>query len=272
MQPDETSWNRFYASLKQKTAIDLHLYKPDQMRRRIVSMMESKGIPTLDRFWTLLGSSEAELRWFLDKMAINVTELFRNPEKWDDMRLRVLPELLKVNRSLKIWSAGCSLGAEAHTLAILLDQHFPGNHSILGTDIDISALEQAQRGEFGANEMRGVSAELRAKYFREVDGVWKANAQLSKYLRFRRGDLLADRFDGNFDLIMCRNVVIYFTDPAKDDLYKKFFAALRPGGMLFVGSTERIFDYRNMGYEQPWPFFYQKPSSGEKQQQWRNAS
>lgn len=264
------AWLTFYGHMKKRTGLDLNLYKPEQMRRRIASMMEAKGAKNLEEFWKVVGSSDHEVRWFMDKLAINVSELFRNPEKWTEMRDRVLPELSRKTRNLKCWSAGCSFGAEAHTLATLLDAHFPGNHSILGTDIDAAALAQANRGEFVEADMRGVPAEYRSRYYERTDTGWKAKPSLRKYLTFRHGDLLSDRFDSGYDLIMCRNVVIYFTEPAKDDLYRKFFQALKPGGILFVGSTERIFNARQMGYESPIPFFYQKPSTGDTQ--WRNAS
>lgn len=265
-------WLRFFQQLKGKTGLDLNLYKPDQMRRRIGSMMEAKGAKDLDQFWKIVGASEADLRWFTDKLAINVSELFRNPEKWTEMRDRILPELLKQSKTLKCWSAGCSFGAEAHTLAALFESKFPGNHTILGTDIDASALEQAMRGEFSDADIRNAPADIRTKFF-DHEGIWhRAKPCVKKYLKFRKGDLLADRFEAGFDLIMCRNVVIYFTEAAKDDLYKKFFQALKPGGYLFVGSTERIFNSKEIGFESPWPFFYQKPKINIGEKEWRNAS
>lgn len=271
MQASPSHWEAFYAGVQKKTGLDLRLYKQDQLQRRILSMCEQKDCASLDHFGHIVLGHDSELRWFLDKLAINVSELFRNPEKWRELEEKILPELKATSGRLKCWSAGCSFGAEAHTLACLLDAKFPGSHTIVGTDIDETALDQAKRGEFCEADMRGVPANYKQTYFERTDTLWKAKPNLKKYLTFRQGNLLADRFDSGFDLILCRNVVIYFTDPAKDELYRRFLQALRPGGILFVGSTERIFNAREIGFESPLPFFYKKPQEGEVSR-WRNAS
>jgi chemotaxis protein methyltransferase CheR len=271
VQPKAPEWDAFYAQMKRKTNLDLHKYKPQQLQRRIIGMMESKNTSTLDEFWATIVSEREGITWFMDRLAINVSELFRNPEKWEEMRKVILPDLLTRSKTLKCWSAGCSIGAEAHSLAMILDNDFRGNHTIVGSDIDQAALSQAKSGEYGESEMRCVPADLKAKYFLRTNDKYFAKPELKKSLSFKTGDLLADRFDTGFDLIMCRNVVIYFTDEAKDELYRRFYAALKPGGFLFVGSTERIFNSKEIGYETPHSFYYQKPNtSGDRQ--WRSAS
>lgn len=182
----------------------------------------------------------------------------------------MLPKLISASSKLKIWSAGCSFGAEAHTLACILDNKFQGQHTILGTDIDAAALDQARQGDFCEADMKGVPQPIRDRYFNRAGDRWQAKDSIRKYLTFRRGDLLSDKFDTGYDLILCRNVVIYFTEEAKEVLYRRFFDALKPGGMLFVGGTERIFNSRQIGFEAPLPFFYQKPLEGDNR--WRNAS
>lgn len=269
MHPSNEQWLAFFNAFKRRTGLDLNYYKQDQLRRRILSMMESRGCKTLDEFWTKLASSDKDLRWFQDKLAINVSELFRNPEKWLELRERVLPDLLARSRALKCWSAGCSYGAEAYSLAITFDRWFPGPHRILGTDIDQAALAQANKGVFNDSDIRGVPDDLRRRYFMQTPEGWVADSGLKRYLTFRTGDLLADRFDSGYDLILCRNVVIYFNDEAKDQLYRKFLEALKPGGVLFVGSTERIFNSQTIGFESTMPFFYRRPLGDLA---WRNAS
>ena len=269
MQPNDIQWAKFYQQLHRKTGLDLHLYKPAQMRRRVWGMVGQQQLHDLDSFFAWIASAEANMAWFLDKMAINVSELFRNPEKWREVEQVILPDLLTRTQRLKCWSAGCSYGAEAHSLAAILDAKFSGSHSILGTDIDLTALAQAQSGTFSKDDFRGVPDPYK-KYFSAIGDKYKASPALTKYLNFKRQNILADRFDTGFDLIMCRNVVIYFTDEAKDVLYQRFFDSLKPGGILFVGSTERIFNSVQMGYESPLPFFYRKPVTGE--QRWRSAS
>lgn len=270
MRPSVQEWESFYTKFRSKTGLDLFQYKPDQLRRRVVGMAESKQCSTLDQFWDFLSKSQDNVQWFQDKLAINVSELFRNPEKWREIESTILPELLKRSSTLKVWSAGCSYGAEAHTLATIFEAKFPGRHQIIGTDIDQEALTQARKGEFNDADMRSVPAEWRTKHFTKSGAVWTANPEIRKYCTFKTGDLLKDSRESGYDLIMCRNVVIYFTDEAKDKLYERFFAALKPGGILFVGSTERIFRSREIGFETSLPFFYKKPLHGERT--WRNAS
>lgn len=270
MHPSKIEWSAFYAHMLRRTGLDLHQYKAAQLQRRIQGMMESRGARTLEQFWTMLTSEPDGLIWFMDKLAINVSELFRNPEKWQDLEERVLPDLFQRTRDLKAWSAGCSIGAEAHTLAIILAEKFPGNHKIIGTDIDQAALAQASAGRYSDADMRSTPEKYRDKYFLKSEGYWHANSQLKKYLTFRTHNLLQGKFDSGFDLIVCRNVVIYFTDEAKNELYRRFYEALKPGGVLFVGSTERIFHSKELGFETPLSFFYQKPQSGDRI--WRNAS
>ena len=268
--PSPDQWTTFYRTFHSKTGLDLVSYKQDQLQRRILSMVESKGLKSLDEFWALLRSGDEHVRWFLDKLAINVSELFRNAEKWSEMQNTVLPELRKNSPRLKIWSAGCSYGAEAYTLAMILDSKFAGSHQIIGSDIDETALNQARRGEFSDADVRGVPPALLAAYLKKQGSVWTADASLRRYLTFKTGNLLRDVLDTGFDMIMCRNVVIYFTEPAKSALYKKFHRALKPGGFLFVGSTERVFNSRELGFDTPLPFFYRKSLQGETE--WRNAS
>lgn len=269
MLPKPTEWQEFYKKFKIKSGLDLDLYKANQLQRRIVSMATQHGSRDLGEFYQWVSQAPANTEWFLDRLAINVSELFRNPEKWLEMEKEVLPMLLKQNPKLKIWSAGCSYGAEAHTLAMILDKKFSGSHRIIGSDIDTAALNQAKEGRFSKNDLRCVPKEY-MPYLQPQGSEFVADTKLRKYLTFQKGNLLGDRFDTGFDLIMCRNVVIYFTDEAKDELYEKFFRSLKPGGILFVGSTERISKSEEIGYKTAKPFYYQKPISGDKE--WRNAS
>ncbi len=270
MHPKQSDWDNFYGKMKKASGLDLYQYKAGQLQRRILSMAETKRVKSLDEFWTHISNEKDGITWFMDRLAINVSELYRNPEKWEEMRTKILPELLKKRSRIKAWSAGCSIGAEAHSLATLFANDFPGGHTILGTDIDMEALAQAKSGTYKDSEMRAVPPQIRSKYFDKTGDTYVANEQIKKYLTFRKGNLLADRFDLGFDLIMCRNVVIYFTDEAKDELYAKFYRALAPGGYLFVGSTERIHNYSDIGFESSTPFFYQKPLHEEKK--WQIAS
>lgn len=243
-----------------ETGLDLGLYKPEQMRRRILSLGKAVKAESLDEFWTYLLASPERIQAFTDRLAINVSEFYRDPTKWQEL-VGIIQNLREDSPSLKCWSAGCSFGAEAYTLGILLDVHFPAQHTILGTDIDRAALGQARRGEFSEAEMSGLPQEIRKFYFTQNRSRfnWKVKETLAENVRFEGHNLLEDEFDVGYDLILCRNVAIYLQESAKVELYKKFYTALRPGGFLFTGSTERIYDFMEYGFDSSMPFFYRKP-------------
>lgn len=268
--PSEQDWSKFFAGFRARTTIDLHEYKQEQLRRRILNLFRTTQAKTLEELWQHALTRPNGVEWLIDHIAINVSELFRNPEKWVELENVVLPELLKTNPTLRIWSAGCSIGAEAHTLGCLLADKFPGNHKVLGTDIDQTALAQAESGRYSVADMKCAPEHYRKKYFIESDGQFQARPEIRKYLSFQKQNLLEGKFGTGYDLIICRNVVIYFTDAAKDQLYQKFLASLKPGGILWVGGTERIAQYQQLGFESHLPFFYKKPANRETT--WRNAS
>ena len=254
-----------------KSGIDLGLYKEQQMRRRLTSLLERSGATGFLDFFHCMEKDPQQYAAFLDHMTINVSELFRNPEKWQELREKVLPPMLAQNRPLRIWSAGCSYGAEPYSLAILMDQLSPGvRHTIHASDLDKNILARAREGRFSLADVRNLDAKTREHYFSALPGsarvpaldttpTLQVKADLREQVTFRAQNLLADPFEENYDLICCRNVVIYFTEEAKDTLYQRFFRALRPGGLLLVGGTERIFQYESIGFHSPLPFFYRRP-------------
>jgi chemotaxis protein methyltransferase CheR len=163
--------------------------------------------------------------------------------------------------ALRVWSAGCSYGAEPYSLAILLCELAPrAPHEIRATDIDRTVLARAREGRFSAQDLRSVTPSRRSRWFEDAPGGGaQAVDELRRAIRFSHLDLLRDPYPRGCDLIVCRNVVIYFNEDAKDRLYAGFFEALRPGGILFVGSTERINRPEVMGWEKAGTFFYRRP-------------
>ena len=198
-------------------------------------------------------------------MTINVSELFRNPERFVELEKDFIPALLAdaPSRGLRVWSAGCSYGAEA----VHARRPPQGGraaraaHELVATDIDETILARARDGVFTEQDLANVSAERRRKWFEKLpDGGWQAVKELRSAVKFSRLDLLADPYPKTRDLILCRNVVIYFNDDAKEKIYERFFEALRPGGVLFIGSTERG---QRLGDASagsgPGTFFYRRP-------------
>lgn len=247
--------------LKERSGIDLSAYRSRQMMRRLTSYLQRLQLPSFFALAKLIERDDAALEKLKDYLTINVTEFFRNPERYLDLERRVLPELLRRFPDLSIWSAGCSTGPEPYSLAILLEELAPqSRHRILGTDIDQRALDEAAKGVYAADKLREVSPERR-RFFRETgDGRFEVAPELKRRVELRRHDLLADPYPQGMHLILCRNVIIYFTEEAKERVWRGFAGALAPGGYLMIGSTESIFNAGEYGLSPVGPFLYQKPA------------
>ncbi len=250
----------FCSSLRELCGIDLTQYKRPQMERRLRSFFERKGISRLTDSIAELRSDPAQLDALLDRITINVSQLWRNPEQWRLLESTVLPELTGEHRELRAWSAGCSYGAEAYTLAAVCHLgHQRTRVSILGTDIDKRMVARAQSATFSEDDARSAPTEQLNAAFEHVDGGWRARRALREMTRFEVGDLLkvAPR-PGAYDLILCRNTVIYFSEPIRDALHARLANGLRKGGYLIVGSTERVADAPALGLTMRHPFVYRK--------------
>ncbi|WP_182187136.1 CheR family methyltransferase [Pectinatus frisingensis] len=260
---DELDWRTFKQKLKTKTGIDLDLYKEAQMKRRINNLVTRNGFQSFTSYFEYVEKDRDLFAAFIEYLTINVSEFFRTPEKFSELENIVIPELLSRNSKLNIWSAGCSIGAEPYSIAMILDEKTPGvQHRILASDLDIDILEKAKTGVYTENELKSISLNRKQKYFTKTTAdKYTIDPKIKAKIEFKRHNLLKDPFETNFDLILCRNVVIYFTEEAKNTLYRQFFNSLKPGGMLFVGGTEAVLNYREMGYENYRPFFYRRPSN-----------
>lgn len=241
--------------------IDISAYKSAQMNRRLSSLMARSGTNSTGDYISMLERDPALKQRLADFITINVSEFFRNKELFYDLEEKIKIYLLKDKRGLKVWSAACSNGAEPYTLAIILDRLSPGiHHSIIGTDIDSTILNTAGKGEYVFNDIRNVDKQILEKYFKVSGAKYVIDQGLRNRVQFRRHDLVLDRYDKGFDLIVCRNVVIYFTQETKDKIYSKFYESLNAGGLLFVGATESIYNYKEFGFEKVSTFIYQKKS------------
>ena len=257
---DERDWEEFKAKLKRKTEIDLDLYKAPQMQRRIMNLARRNGYDKYSAYFDKVVQDKDDFAAFIEYLTINVSEFFRTPDKFAKLETDVIPELMKRSSRLNIWSAGCSIGAEPYSLAMILNDMTPTTrHRILATDLDIEILGKAKAGVYNENELKAMSEARKSKYFTRQGDKYAVSPDIKQRIEFKRHNLLKDPFETGFDLILCRNVVIYFTEEAKDQLYANFFKALKPGGILFVGATEAILNFRKLGYTSYQPFFYQKP-------------
>lgn len=250
---------QFINQIKQKTGIDLSLYKEAQMKRRLTSLYQKKGFHSFNDFFNGLVKDQKLLNDFLDRMTINVTEFFRNKSRWDILENKILPRLLSNKKKLKIWSAASSTGEEPYTISMILSQYMALSQiSIIASDIDDQAIATAKAGIYTERSLAEVPDKMIQQFFLKTDSSYKISDEVKRTVHFKKMNLLADSFETGFDLIVCRNVLIYFTEEAKHELYKKFSNALSIGGVLFVGSTEQIFNPNQYGFEVEDTFFYRK--------------
>lgn len=239
--------------------INLSAYKSNQLHRRINSLMSRVGVRTVDEYIVLLKKDPVQRQKFLDFITINVSEFFRNPEIFEELKNKLKEELLRNSSSLKIWSAACSIGAEPYSIAMYLEDLSPnGRHKIIATDLDSTILERAKKGEYVASEIKNVKKDYINKYFTIMDDKYSISPKIKSMVTFKKHDLILESYEKDFDLIVCRNVVIYFNQDVKDVIYKKFSQSLKKGGLLFVGATESIYNYRDYGFEKASTFIYRK--------------
>ncbi|CAM4221527.1 CheR family methyltransferase [Paenibacillus tarimensis] len=257
---EDTDFLFFIKQIKAKTNIDLSQYKEAQMKRRLTTLRAKHGFTTFAAYTEALNSDPKLMNEFLDRMTINVSEFWRNPNRWAALEQKFLPEMLKTGGKLKIWSAACSTGEEPYTIAMILDKLGAFERaSILATDLDNKVLEKAMEGRYSDRSVKDVPSSYRDQYFNHAgDDELTVNPKLRKIIRFQQHNLLHSAFETGFDLIVCRNVMIYFTEEAKHELYHRFASSLRPGGMLFVGSTEQIFSPAQYGLDTVETFFYRR--------------
>ena len=252
-------YEEFKKNIQLLTHINLSDYKERQMKRRIDTLMRRSGFFQYDDYIRSLKVDKGVYTEFINLLTINVTEFFRNRERWDIMDQVIIPELLNLSHSPKVWSCACSTGEEACSVAIALLKRLPPNQvRVLATDIDQESLDFAQRGVYSSTSKKKLPADIQDRYF-ETDGDKSiVRKRVLDCITYKKIDLLRDRYPDNCDLILCRNVMIYFTDDAKERIYSKLYDSLRMGGYLFVGNTEQILSSGRFGFQGVNSFFYKK--------------
>ncbi|MCY7754728.1 CheR family methyltransferase [Bacillus haynesii] len=252
------NYSFFVDKWKKMTGVDLALYKEAQMKRRLTSLYEKKGYGDFREFALALEKNETLLQETLDRMTINVSEFYRNYKRWEVLEKTILP-LLKPAKTLKVWSAACSTGEEPYTLSMILSrQKSLSDYQIIATDIDDKVLAKAKEGVYQERSLQEVPKEMKELYFTQDGSRFAVKDEIRKNIRFQKHNLLADPYEKDFDIIVCRNVLIYFTEEAKEKIYHKFSGSLKNKGVLFVGSTEQIFNPEKYGFQSTDTFFYQK--------------
>ncbi|MFA5576070.1 MAG: protein-glutamate O-methyltransferase CheR [Tissierellaceae bacterium] len=253
------NYEGFKSNINRLINIDLNYYKEKQMKRRIESLLTRNGYKNFDDYFIGLKNDKGLLDQFVNYLTINVSEFYRNVNQWDVLVKDILPELIKNNRAIKVWSSASSTGEEPYSLVMALTNFFPlKDIKVLASDIDIEAINKAKLGLYSEKSLEGLPRGFKEKYFTKVQNSFQISDEIKKSVEFRKMDLLKDKFPTNIDLIVCRNVMIYFTEEAKELLYSKFHNSLSEQGILFVGSTEQIIMPEKYKFKPVRTFFYKK--------------
>lgn len=229
--------------VRKRTGVDFSRYRKATVERRVANRMISVGARSLSSYLALLEAQEDEARHLLSRISIKVSRFYRHAPTFDALRQRVLPLLAAQGKPLRIWSAGCGCGEEPYTLAMLLEEaQVPG--TVLATDIDPQALEAAQRGFFSAGALQELPAALAERSLVKVDDgkrvAFGIREEVRQRVRFMRHDLLfaSAPEDGGFDLVACRNVLIYLQRDVGEEVFGALCRSARPGGYLCLGEAE----------------------------------
>lgn len=261
---NETELSHFKRGFLELSGHNLDYYQHIHIERRIMEWMQAFHCEQVSELLFHLQQNPKVLHQFLDSLSINVSEFFRNPERFQELRQKILPDLLARRSRLRIWSAGCSVGAEIYSLLILLENlGIAEDCYFLASDVDRGALEKARQGIFYPEMLTQVNKADLSRFFEPCldenhQQVYVFHKKWREKVHFIHHDLLRDNFPLNFDLIACRNVMIYFTREAKWRVYQHFYQALREGGVLFVGGAEQMFQVHEIGYRRISSYFYQK--------------
>jgi chemotaxis protein methyltransferase CheR len=240
--------------ITESTGFNCEHYKEAHFRRRINVRVRATSSENYEEYLRVLKKDSAEHEYLVKTLTINVSEFFRNPETFGVIEKEVIPYLIKSRsdslvKSIRIWSAGCATGEEAYSLAILLHRILGRNFnryriSILGTDIDNLSLEKAREGVYRENVLKNVDASIIESYFVKQGEIYQVSEQLRSMVRFKRHDMLSESMSesctNRFDLIICRNVMIYFKKEIQEQLQLNFHQALNRGGFFVIGKAETL--------------------------------
>ncbi len=228
--------------------LDLASYKEPYVLRRLSIRMRRTGVTNLDEYVRYLVSHTDERQLLIDALGVNVTEFLRDPTTFAAIRASVIPRVAQArgaHHTIRIWSAGCATGEEAYSLALVTQavlDHQPGGGAVkvYATDIDEACLADARRAAYAEAQVRGVPRDLLGRYFVREGDLYMVKPELRGMVTFAHHDLTSPHFPGGFDVIVCRNVIIYFERSAHEELFEKFYHALTPWGFLVLGRTESV--------------------------------
>jgi chemotaxis methyl-accepting protein methylase len=226
--------------LFKEAGLDLATYRLETIKRRIPACTRALRVESARQVCAAVRCQPNLLSIAMSTLVIGVTSFFRDPAVFASLRETIMPELLTRSPAPRIWSVGCSDGAELYSMAILLAERGAFQRcSLLGTDCRRDAIARAREGSYTPEGLAGVSEELKSRYFAFDDSRWRVRPYMRAAVQWRQGNVLNTPEPGGWDLISCRNMAIYLQPTAAGQLWAQLENSLRPGGFLVLGKAER---------------------------------
>lgn len=263
----DTQFNDFRKLIYDSSGITFSETNRSILDSRLKERLREKQLANLQDYYKLITSDTEEFKVFLDSITTNLTRFFRNQPHFDALINYVIPHVIENkqktgDRKIRIWSAGCSTGEEPYTIAMLLKDKLPAPYTfeITASDISLKSLMVGQQGFYADSRITGIPQNYLATYFTKVDKGYQVKPEIMKTIRFDYHNLRNDMGARNLDVVFCRNVLIYFDEPAQKATIDRFWASMAKQSYLFIGHSESLFgmDTKFEFLKTQWACIYQK--------------
>ena len=265
----DTTFNLYKTLIYNESGITFSNINRAILESRIKERLRKSPDLTPESFYEKISSNSNELKSFLDSVTTNLTRFFRNTGHFDALTKYVLPEVVKqkqnssaINKTVRVWSAGCSTGEEPYTIAMLLNEFLPPDikGEVIASDISLKSLMVGKQGFYLDNKVSGIPEQYLKKYFEKKEYGYQAKQSLMDMIRFDYHNLKHDSGQRNLDIVFCRNVLIYFDEAAQQETINRFWDAMAPHSYLFIGHSESLFGMKTKFefLKTEWACLYQK--------------
>lgn len=242
--------DRLIARIAQNKGIDLGQYRRSYVERRVAARLRVLNLHTYRQYIDYLDQHTEEYEKLLDTLTINVTDFFRDPEVYRVFNDRIVPAMIEEklrsrHRMIRVWSAGCATGEEPYSIAMSFLDAFGEDadrfmFTVLGTDLDVNALERARQAEYPIDKLKYIPKPLQVRYVQAGSDTFRIVPEVTARVRFRQLNLFTDRPVNMVDVIFCRNVFIYFNRDEQERVLERFWSSLARGGYLVLGRSEKM--------------------------------
>lgn len=264
---NDEDFEKFRKTIYDESGITFSVTNRPILDSRIKEILREKKIETAAEYHSLILRDHEEMKRMLDSVTTNLTRFFRNQPHFDAFEKYVIPHVLEEkkktgDRTVRVWSAGCSTGEEPYTIAMLLKRILPAGYdfTVTASDISLKSLMVGQQGFYADNKVDGIPPDFLSEFFTKTNGGYQINKDIMNCVKFDYHNLKNDTGMRNLDIIFCRNVMIYFDEPAQLVVLDRFWNSMAKHSYLFIGHSESLFGM-NTKFEflkTDWACLYQK--------------